>query len=262
LVRAHSPTTVSLLPAIRQWRTLGHDFHRDIDLYERNTSSDAGTTLTKSCNGCSWLVRRWAACCRGAAAYGSFAGRFQGQLKEEIYASSVTGTLCRYRHHAPGLCEKPAGRSHPGSAQSSEQAGQGVAGTNENDFNNLVESIKDVGKIKAGKLPLGRRFEFSPVEYQSHTGETPQIPSRICTDDWGECFDPPELGAGPAQTGRPRQGTPSSRIEKPQSRCGCPESITRCPLTLTLNAVELEACRAGFPTCRFSIGRLESLPYK
>jgi putative transcriptional regulator len=35
---------------------------------------------------------------------------------------------------------------------------------NEKDFNNLVESIKEAGKIKKGELPSSRRFEFSPLD--------------------------------------------------------------------------------------------------
>ena len=38
---------------------------------------------------------------------------------------------------------------------------------NERDFNNLVESIKEAGKIKAGKLPPSRRFEFSPLDIKT-----------------------------------------------------------------------------------------------
>jgi len=35
---------------------------------------------------------------------------------------------------------------------------------NEQDFANLVESIKQAGQIKRGELEPGRRFEFSPVD--------------------------------------------------------------------------------------------------
>lgn len=38
---------------------------------------------------------------------------------------------------------------------------------NEKDFNNLVESIKEAGQIKAGKLPPSRRFEFSPLDIKA-----------------------------------------------------------------------------------------------
>ncbi len=34
---------------------------------------------------------------------------------------------------------------------------------NEKDFDNLVESIKEAGKIKRGELPPSRRFEFTPL---------------------------------------------------------------------------------------------------
>ncbi|MDP3029427.1 MAG: NadS family protein [Deltaproteobacteria bacterium] len=38
---------------------------------------------------------------------------------------------------------------------------------NEKDFNNLVESIKEAGKIKKGTLPPSRRFEFSPLDIKA-----------------------------------------------------------------------------------------------
>ncbi len=38
---------------------------------------------------------------------------------------------------------------------------------NERDFNDLVESIQEAGKIKAGKLPPSRRFEFSPLDIKA-----------------------------------------------------------------------------------------------
>jgi DNA-binding transcriptional regulator YiaG len=55
------------------------------------------------------------------------------------------------------------GRPHPRSAKDFKQAHQGPAGMNEKDFNILVESIKEAGTIKAGKLPPIRCFEFSPL---------------------------------------------------------------------------------------------------
>jgi len=38
---------------------------------------------------------------------------------------------------------------------------------NEKDFNNLVESIREAGQIKAGKLSPCRRFEFSPLDIKA-----------------------------------------------------------------------------------------------
>jgi putative transcriptional regulator len=35
---------------------------------------------------------------------------------------------------------------------------------NEQDFANLVESVKQAGQIKRGELEPGRRFEFSPID--------------------------------------------------------------------------------------------------
>ncbi|MEA3336934.1 MAG: NadS family protein [Chloroflexota bacterium] len=35
---------------------------------------------------------------------------------------------------------------------------------NEQDFENLVESIKQAGQIKRGELQPGRQFEFSPLD--------------------------------------------------------------------------------------------------
>jgi len=37
----------------------------------------------------------------------------------------------------------------------------------ENDFNNLLESIKQAGKIKKGKIRPGRKFEFSPLDIKT-----------------------------------------------------------------------------------------------
>ena len=34
----------------------------------------------------------------------------------------------------------------------------------EDDFNNLLESIKQAGKIKKGQIKPGRTFEFSPLD--------------------------------------------------------------------------------------------------
>jgi len=38
---------------------------------------------------------------------------------------------------------------------------------NEQDFTNLVESVKQAGRIKQGKLEPGRRFEFSPPDIKA-----------------------------------------------------------------------------------------------
>lgn len=38
---------------------------------------------------------------------------------------------------------------------------------NKKDFNNLVESIKEAGRIKRGELAPGRRFEFSPLDIKT-----------------------------------------------------------------------------------------------
>ena len=35
------------------------------------------------------------------------------------------------------------------------------------DFDNLVESIQEAGKIKAGELPASRRFELSPFDIKT-----------------------------------------------------------------------------------------------
>ena len=37
----------------------------------------------------------------------------------------------------------------------------------EDDFNNLVKSIKQAGKIKAGQLKPGRTFEFKPMDIKA-----------------------------------------------------------------------------------------------
>jgi putative transcriptional regulator len=37
----------------------------------------------------------------------------------------------------------------------------------EDDFNNLVKSIKQAGKIKNGQLKPGRTFEFSPMDIKA-----------------------------------------------------------------------------------------------
>jgi len=38
---------------------------------------------------------------------------------------------------------------------------------NEQDFANLVESVKQAGQIKQGKLAPGRAFEFSPLDIKA-----------------------------------------------------------------------------------------------
>lgn len=38
---------------------------------------------------------------------------------------------------------------------------------NERDFANLVESVKQAGQIKQGKLKPGRRFESSPIDIKA-----------------------------------------------------------------------------------------------
>jgi putative transcriptional regulator len=37
----------------------------------------------------------------------------------------------------------------------------------EDDFNNLVKSIKQAGKIKNGQLKPGRTFEFNPMDIKA-----------------------------------------------------------------------------------------------
>lgn len=38
---------------------------------------------------------------------------------------------------------------------------------NDEDFANLVESIKQAGQIKRGELPPGRTFDFSPLDIKA-----------------------------------------------------------------------------------------------
>ena len=38
---------------------------------------------------------------------------------------------------------------------------------NKKDFDNLVESIKEAGKIKAGKLTPSHRYEFGPLDIKT-----------------------------------------------------------------------------------------------
>ncbi len=40
----------------------------------------------------------------------------------------------------------------------------------EADFNNLVASIKEAGKIKKGELPPSRKFTFSPLDIKAIRG--------------------------------------------------------------------------------------------
>lgn len=42
---------------------------------------------------------------------------------------------------------------------------------NEQDFANLVESIKQAGQIKRGELAPGRIFEFSPLDIKAIRGK-------------------------------------------------------------------------------------------
>jgi putative transcriptional regulator len=90
-----------------------------------------------------------------------------GRQERESANHLLLGYSFRCRLHAPGLQREQTRRPHPGSAKDLEQAHQGVAGMNGKDFNNLVESIKEAGKIKAGELPPIRRFEFSPLDIKT-----------------------------------------------------------------------------------------------
>jgi putative transcriptional regulator len=72
-----------------------------------------------------------------------------------------------YYFYASGLQEEQTGRPYPRSKKDLKQARQGVARMNDRDFGNLVQSIKEAGKIKAGELPPSRRFEFSPVDIKA-----------------------------------------------------------------------------------------------
>jgi putative transcriptional regulator len=42
-----------------------------------------------------------------------------------------------------------------------------MAGMNEQDFANLIESIKQAGQIKRGELEPGRRFEVTPLDVKA-----------------------------------------------------------------------------------------------
>jgi len=42
---------------------------------------------------------------------------------------------------------------------------------NEQDFANLVESVKQAGQIKRGELKPGRTFEFNPVDIKAIRGQ-------------------------------------------------------------------------------------------
>ena len=49
----------------------------------------------------------------------------------------------------------------------------------ENDFQNLLNSIKQVGKIKKGQLKPGRTFEFSPMDIKSIRNKLHQSQSEF-----------------------------------------------------------------------------------
>ena len=49
----------------------------------------------------------------------------------------------------------------------------------ENDFQNLLNSIKQAGKIKKGQLKPGRSFKFSPVDIKSIRNKLHQSQSEF-----------------------------------------------------------------------------------
>ncbi len=49
----------------------------------------------------------------------------------------------------------------------------------EDDFNDLVASIKEAGKIKKGELAPSRKFEFSPLDIKSIRGKLKKSQSEF-----------------------------------------------------------------------------------
>jgi putative transcriptional regulator len=69
--------------------------------------------------------------------------------------------------HASNLQKEQARGSHPESTQNTPKSCKVVAKMKEDDFNNLVKSIKQAGKIKNSQLKPGRTFEFNSMDIKA-----------------------------------------------------------------------------------------------
>jgi putative transcriptional regulator len=81
--------------------------------------------------------------------------------------------------YAANLQKEQARGPHPESTQNTPQIGKGVAKMKEDDFNNLVTSIKQAGKIKKGQLKPGRTFEFSPLDIKTIRNQLQKSQSEV-----------------------------------------------------------------------------------
>lgn len=60
--------------------------------------------------------------------------------------------------------QEQAGRSDASTDQSAESVGSGGIQMKKQDFDNLVESVKQAGKIRRGEMKASRTFKFSPAD--------------------------------------------------------------------------------------------------
>jgi putative transcriptional regulator len=76
---------------------------------------------------------------------------------------------CPGGHHlyAANLQKEQAKGSYPESSQNTPKSCKGIPKMKDDDFNNLVTSIKQAGKIKNGQLKPSRIFEFNPMDIKA-----------------------------------------------------------------------------------------------
>ena len=77
---------------------------------------------------------------------------------------------------------------------------------NDEMFNELMESVKEMDQIAKGKKKASRRFAFKEPEVKDIREQTGFIPNTVCTINRGQQTHFGELGAGAAAPDRPGPG--------------------------------------------------------
>ncbi len=93
-----------------------------------------------------------------------------------------------------------------------------------NDFNNLVKSVRQAGKIKSGKLSPSRRFEFTPLDIKMIRAKLRKSQSEFALMIWCQHIYFTKLGARKAS---PRWTGQSSFKNRFRESTGCCQSLNK-----------------------------------
>ncbi len=95
------------------------------------------------------------------------------RAREARWGSSYLLLAFRRRDilHASCICQEQAGGFDIGASTCFEAFGQRGIQMRKQDFDKLVESIKQAGKIRRGEMKASRTFNFEPADIKSIRGQ-------------------------------------------------------------------------------------------